>query len=403
MKTLSPRYITNITGLLLCIFLTGTSFPIFFASYASSTSYIAFISLLVSAFIAQVMFELPSGFIADKFGRWNAMLAGSLSNSIGAVLQLFPNPISEVFALLCFVFAASCFTGAASAYLYELCLKNRHLGHYLRLEAFAQSLQFFSWIATIIYLSYHPIQNHLHLNFLLLTPNLLATVILMIMPKNLPTSLRKQTTSITNFTTHIQQTIQHIFSNKALLTILIGSSISIASANCLSNMLTSHFENYSFLVVAICSGFYMLGCFASPLFFNKYELYNLVRFTKSLFVANMLIMFAVPIIEIFALPLDHIILALILFISFLYAAMVPAVLEILNSEMPPQNRATGISLAFVAKRGFYCLMILISTSNLIHPIIFSFIMIVFSWLVFNWFSGRAQSLRQDYPNLSIQN
>ena len=116
--------------------------PCFFASYASSTSYIAFISLLVSAFIAQVMFELPSGFIADKFGRWNAMLAGSVSNSLGALLQIFPNPISEVFALLCFVFAASCFTGAASAYLYELCLKNRHLGHYLRLEAFAQSLQF---------------------------------------------------------------------------------------------------------------------------------------------------------------------------------------------------------------------------------------------------------------------
>ena len=402
MKTLSPRYITNIAGLLLCIFLTGTSFPVFFASYASSTSYIAFISLLVSAFIAQVMFELPSGFIADKFGRWNAMLAGSVSNSLGALLQIFPNPVSEVFALLCFVFAASCFTGAASAYLYELCLKNRHLGHYLRLEAIAQSLQFFSWIITIVYLSYHPIQNHLHLNFLLLTPNLVATVILMIMPKNLPTSIRKQT-SIPNFTNHIQETIQHILSNKALLTILIGTSISIASANCLSNLLTSHFENYSLLVVAICSVFYVLGCFASPLFFNKYELYNLVRFTKSLFVANMLIMFAVPILEIFALPLDHIIFALILFISFLYAAMIPAVLEILNSEMPPQNRATGISLAFVAKTWFLLFNDSYFNKQSDSAIIFSFIMIVFSWLVFNWFSGRAQSLRQDYPNLSAQN
>ena len=79
------------------------------------------IYLLESALAAGILlFEIPSGYLADKFGRRNSILVGSILATIGYSIYSFGYSF-ETFLVANFLLGVgnSCISGADSALAYE--------------------------------------------------------------------------------------------------------------------------------------------------------------------------------------------------------------------------------------------------------------------------------------------
>ena len=105
----------------------------FYYHFGLSTAQIFIIQSAYS--LAMVVFEIPSGYIADRFGRKNSIILGCVLGFFGYGLYCISEGFWQFMAaemVLCI--GQSMISGADSAILYDSLLSAKQEGHYVKLE-----------------------------------------------------------------------------------------------------------------------------------------------------------------------------------------------------------------------------------------------------------------------------
>jgi MFS family permease len=100
-------------------------------------------SFQIKAFysIAIVLFEIPSGYLADRFGRKNSIIAGSIMGTLGfAIYSFCTGYYSFLLAEIILGLGQSCISGADSAILYDSLDQQKRTSEYTKYEGFNTSL-----------------------------------------------------------------------------------------------------------------------------------------------------------------------------------------------------------------------------------------------------------------------
>ena len=184
MKTIkNPTWV--ILGLLTSIFLTSAALPIFILETSSTSEHhLNFKNLMMASISMRVLMELPSGFLADKFGRWLVLLAGNILNILAALFFFFSDGLSLLICQTILLLSSSAFSGTVSAYLYEILERSFGLKNYLTLEAICQGLLYSSWL---ILINFSPLDQHFSFSTVVnifLVPNILSIFILLMLPSS---------------------------------------------------------------------------------------------------------------------------------------------------------------------------------------------------------------------------
>lgn len=125
--------------------------PLFFEQYGSVT--VVQVGLLLAVWqIATVIFELPTGLVADTYGRRVSMQWGKFSNLIGLVVWLlFPSFSGLLAGVLVMAFGNALLSGSLEAYTYDE-LNNKKAYNKIRQQTVAVHLAAFSFAGFVAYL-----------------------------------------------------------------------------------------------------------------------------------------------------------------------------------------------------------------------------------------------------------
>ena len=116
---------------------------LFFESKALSLTQIMILQGTYSLFVA--LFEIPSGFFADIYGRKNSILIGSIFLFLGYVIFSFFSGFNEfLFAEILLGIGGSLISGADSAILYDTLLEIKEDNEYTKIEGKTYAIGNFS-------------------------------------------------------------------------------------------------------------------------------------------------------------------------------------------------------------------------------------------------------------------
>ncbi len=105
----------------------------FYYHFGLSTSQIFIIQAAYS--LSMVLFEIPSGYIADRFGRKNSILTGAVLGFLGYLLYCFSGGFWEfMIAEIILGIGQSMISGADSALLYDTLKSGNTEGDYIKYE-----------------------------------------------------------------------------------------------------------------------------------------------------------------------------------------------------------------------------------------------------------------------------
>lgn len=102
---------------------------------------------IVQAFfsVCIIVFEVPSGFFADRLGRRQSMLVGTISGSLGFGLYAFANTLPEFLCAQLFIALGGSFiSGSDSALLYDTLIELKEADQYQRIAGRLTSIGNFS-------------------------------------------------------------------------------------------------------------------------------------------------------------------------------------------------------------------------------------------------------------------
>jgi len=176
---------SNIAKYYLASILSGVtlSIPIRIIYYQSFGLSFYEIGLLESIFlVTTLIFELPTGALADKWGRKFSVVFGSLLMPLGSLLIALGSSFS-VFALSSVIYGigAAFISGAESALVYDSLLDTEEERHFIRIEGRAYALLFAASalsapIGSYLYASYHRAPFYVDTLFAVLTLFIYATM-----------------------------------------------------------------------------------------------------------------------------------------------------------------------------------------------------------------------------------
>ena len=116
---------------------------LFFESKGLSLTQIMILQGTYSLFVA--LFEIPSGFFADIYGRKNSILIGSIFLFLGYVIFSFFSGFNEfLFAEILLGIGGSLISGADSAILYDTLLEIKEDNEYTKIEGKTYAIGNFS-------------------------------------------------------------------------------------------------------------------------------------------------------------------------------------------------------------------------------------------------------------------
>ena len=116
---------------------------LFFESKGLSLTQIMILQGTYSLFVA--LFEIPSGFFADIYGRKNSILIGSIFLFLGYVIFSFFSGFNEfLFAEILLGIGGSLISGADSAILYDTLLETKEDNEYTKIEGKTYAIGNFS-------------------------------------------------------------------------------------------------------------------------------------------------------------------------------------------------------------------------------------------------------------------
>jgi MFS family permease len=390
----SSRHFLHLIGIFLLGFSASTVLPIFTLDQLPATSTL-YPKIMLSVFALQILFEIPSGFVADYLGRWQTLMLGAIFNFLGCVLQADPSMNTFVLSPLLFCASSALYTGAISTYAFELCEKNRTSRHYIKLESFLQASYFLSWLLIAAFASHYPSTFSHDKFFLLLTPALISLPLLIVLPyqsQNEPCFTKKR------FVTHIEDCLHTIINHHFLFFVMVITAYTAGVTGCLISLISTAVPYSQLLITLMSTTSFILGALSAPLIFNTHKNLKLTKVTQWLLIINHLTLLFVIVSSIFHAVYPILILMLLSVLSFGYALLISPTMEILNQYSPVSSRATTISISFIYKRSFYCLLILLASSILINALIFSLILLISSLLFLRWFQKQIGQIPQDYPN-----
>ena len=117
---------------------------LFFESKGLSLTQIMILQGTYSLFVA--LFEIPSGFFADIYGRKNSLVIGSIFLFLGYVIFSFFSGFNEfLFAEILLGIGGSLISGADSAILYDTLLEIKEDKEYTKIEGRTYAIGNFSW------------------------------------------------------------------------------------------------------------------------------------------------------------------------------------------------------------------------------------------------------------------
>ena len=390
----SYKHLFQLMGILLLSFCANAVLPIFILDEIPKSPHL-YPQIMLGVFALQIMLEIPSGYIADSIGRWQALMLGAMFNLLGCMLQIDPSMNTFVLTLFCFSASSALYTGSISTYTYELCEKNGTSQHYLKIESCLQGSYFLIWLIITAYLYHNPALFFEQKFFLLLMPSLLSLPLLLLLPfqsQNEPTHSKKGLVS------HIETCLSTISNHPFLLFVLIISTYTAGVASCLISLISTAIPYHQLLITLISTTSFITGALCAPMIFKRQKNRTLSKITHWLLHTNHLTLLFVIVSSITHLYYPTLITMLLFLLSFLYALLIAPTMEILNQYANASSRATTISLSLVYKRSFYCLLILLASSLLINALIFSVILLITSLLFLRWFQKQLDQIPQDYPN-----
>ena len=83
--------------------------------------------------LAQFLFEIPSGYLSDRFSRRKVLILGALVHMFGFIILAFAHGFLEILiAESCFGVACALFSGTLEAYTYDLLKRNKTQKQFLK-------------------------------------------------------------------------------------------------------------------------------------------------------------------------------------------------------------------------------------------------------------------------------
>ena len=390
----SFKHFFHLISIVLLGFSTNAVLPIFILDYLPETPSL-YPKIMLLVFALQILFEIPSGFVADYLGRWQTLMIGTIFNFLGCVLQSDPSMNTFILSLLLFCASSALYTGAISTYAFELCEKNRSSHHYIKVESCLQASYFLSWLLIIIFAYHYPLVFAKDKFLLLLAPALISLPLLIVLPYQ---SQNEPSFTQEGFVSHIENCLHAIINHRFLFFVMMITAYTAGVTGCLISLISTAMPYSQLLITLISTTSFISGALCSPFIFKTQKNLKLTKITRGLLNINHLTLLFIIISSIVHAYYPTLILMLLFALSFGYALLISPTMEILNQYSPVSSRATTISLSFSYKRSFYCLLILLASSILINAMIFGIILLTSGLLFLRWFQKQLDQIPQDYPN-----
>lgn len=134
---------------------------IYFLEHGLSVKDIFVLQVIFS--IAVILFEVPSGYLADVFGRKVSLVLGAMLGAIGFLLYyLAPSYVGFVFAEIILALSVGFFSGAQSAFLYDMLLQygreteyKKFAGRFMSVGTLSEAIGALSATLALILLEIH--------------------------------------------------------------------------------------------------------------------------------------------------------------------------------------------------------------------------------------------------------